>query len=54
MGKQAIIRRIFLAHTLPDDHSASEVNIENTLENILKLTQYYPASDVGNGRDSIV
>ena len=33
----------FLTHTLPDDHSASEVNKENTLGNIPKPTQHYPA-----------
>ena len=34
-------------HTLPEDHSASEVSKENTLGNVSKLTQHYPASDVG-------
>ena len=38
---------LFLAHTLSDDHSASEMNKENTLGNILKLTGYYPASELG-------
>ena len=57
-GKQNIgeghLRRVFfLAHTLPDDHSASDVYKENTLGNIPKVTQHYPASDLGNGQECI-
>ena len=34
VGIFAYLKRIFLAHTLPNDHSASGVNKENTLGNI--------------------
>ena len=43
----------FFAHTFPDDHSASDVSRENTLGNIPKHTQHYPASELGKGRESI-
>ena len=43
----------FLAYTLPDDHSASEVNKENTAGNIPKLTQHYSSPDVVSDRESI-
>ena len=45
--------RTFFTYTLPEDHSASEVNIENTLGSILKLTRHYPASDAGNRQDIV-
>ena len=43
----------FLAHTLPNDHSASDVSKENTLGNVLKVTQHYPAPDLGKGGEWI-
>ena len=46
-------RRVFLAQTLPDDHAASKLSKENTSENIPKLTQHYPASDLGSGQECI-
>ena len=47
------LKAYFLAHTLPDDHSASEVSKENTSGNVPKVTQHYPASVLGTGWDRI-
>ena len=43
----------FLAHTWPDDHTASEVSKNNTSGNVPKVTQLYPASDLGNGWECV-
>ena len=52
-NSEAIKGVFFLAHTLPNFHSLSDVYKENTLGNILKVTQLYPASDLGNGQECI-
>ena len=47
------VKACFLAHTLPDCHSASKVNEGNTLGNIPKLTQYYPSPDFRKSGENI-
>ena len=44
--------QVLKAHTLPNNHSPSNVSRENTLENMPKITQLYPIPDFGKGRES--
>ena len=49
-------KRCFLAHMLPDDHSASDGSKQNMLGNVLNVTQLYPSPDlgkVGNGSSEL-
>ena len=47
------LKPCFLAHTSPDDDSASDMSKENTLGNVLKVTKQYPAPDLGKGGEWI-